>query len=180
MRRREFIATVGTAPAWWASSLFAQRSIPTIGVLSTTAPEQWKPFVDAVFVGLKELDFVEGRDFKITYRWALGHYDQLPALAADLIRERVNLIIAIAPPAARAAKAATETIPIVFISGADPVQLGLVNSINRPGGNVTGVNFITGELGAKLIELAVELVPRARAIALLINPDNQNNLAQAK
>jgi len=180
MRRREFLGALSGAAAAWPVTALAQRSIPVIGLLSTTDPEQWKPLVAAVFAGLKELDFVEGRDFKITYRWALGHYDQLPAFAADLVREQVDLIIAVAPPAARAAKAATQTIPIVFMSGADPVQLGLVASVSRPGGNITGINFVTGELGGKLLELILELVPQAKSIALLVNPDNQNTVTQAK
>jgi putative ABC transport system substrate-binding protein len=114
------------------------------------------------------------------YRWADGQYDRLPGLAAELVRDRVDLIVAVAPPAALAAKAATSSIPIVFSSGADPVKLGLVASFNKPGGNVTGVTFIVAELGPKILEVILELIPQAKTVAYLANPDNQSTVTQAK
>ena len=148
-----------------------QKAMPVIGVLSTGSPGP-SPFMAAFRQGLSEAGYVEGQNLAIEYRWAEGHYDRLPALAADLVGRKVDLIMAGSPPSALAAKSATSTIPIVFRSGADPVGDGLVASLARPGGNLTGVSFVADELTAKRLELLSELVPRAGVIALLVNPNN--------
>src|SRR4029453_4497040 len=150
-----------------------QKAMPVIGVLSTgSSSASSEPFMGAFRQGLSEAGYVEGRNLVIEYRWAEGHYDRLPALAADLVGRKVGLIRAASPPSALAAKSATSTIPIVFRSGADPVRDGLVASLARPGGNPTGGSFIAAELPAKRPELLAELVPRAEVIALLMNPNN--------
>jgi len=150
-----------------------QKAMPVIGVLSTGSPSaSSNPFMDAFRQGLSEAGYVEGQNVAIEYRWAEGHYDRLPALAADLVGRKVDLIMAPTPPSALAAKSATSTIPIVFRGGYDPVGGGLVASLARPGGNLTGVSVIGDELTAKRLELLSELVPRARVIALLMNPNN--------
>src|SRR5262245_27578834 len=145
--------------------------MPLIGVLSTGSPSA-SLFLGAFRRGLSEAGYVEGQNLAIEYRWAEGNYDRLPALAADLVSRKVDLIMASSPPSALAAKRATSTIPIVFRSGADPDADGLVASIARPGGNLTGVSFAADELTAKRLELLFELVPRARVMALLVNPNN--------
>jgi putative ABC transport system substrate-binding protein len=150
-----------------------QKAMPVIGVLSTGSPGPSSASSMAAFrQGLSEAGYVEGQNVAIEYRWAEGHYDRLPALAADLVGRKVDLIMANSPPSALAAKSATSTIPIVFRSGADPVGDGLVASLARPGGNLTGISFVADELTAKRLELLSELVPRARVIALLMNPSN--------
>jgi putative ABC transport system substrate-binding protein len=150
-----------------------QKAMPVIGVLYAGSPRSSSaPFMDAFRQGLSEAGYVEGQNLAIEYRWAEGHYDRLPALAADLVGRKVDLIMASSPPSALAAKSATSTIPIVFRSGADPVRDGLVASLARPGGNLTGVSFIADELTAKRLELLSELAPRAGVIALLMNPNN--------
>ena len=150
-----------------------QKAMPVIGVLHTGSPgPSFAPFMAAFRQGLSEAGYVEGQNLAIEYRWAEGHYDRLPALAVDLVGRKVDLIMANSPPSALAAKSATSTIPIVFRSGADPVRDGLVASLARPGGNLTGVSFIADELTAKRLELLSELVPRAGVIALLMNPNN--------
>ena len=150
-----------------------QKAMPVIGVLSTGSPGPSSASSMAAFrQGLSEAGYVEGQNLAIEYRWAEGHYDRLPALAADLVGRKVDLIMANSPPSALAAKSATSTIPIVFRSGADPVGDGLVASLARPGGNLTGISFVADELTAKRLELLSELVPRARVIALLMNPSN--------
>jgi putative ABC transport system substrate-binding protein len=148
-----------------------QKAMPVIGVLNTGSPGP-SPLMAAFRQGLSEAGYVEGQNVAIEYRWAEGHYDRLPALAADLVGRKVDLIMANSPPSALAAKSATSTIPIVFRSGADPVRDGLIASLARPGGNLTGVSFVADELTAKRLELLSELVPRARVIALLVNPNN--------
>jgi putative ABC transport system substrate-binding protein len=172
--RRAFLASIaGSLLAGPLAAEAQQRAMPVIGVLSTGSPgPSSAPFMAAFRQGLSEAGYVEGQNLAIEYRWAEGHYDRLPALAADLVGRKVDLIMASSPPSALAAKSATSTIPIVFRSGADPVADGLVASLARPGGNLTGVSFVADELTAKRLELLSELVPRARVIALLMNPNN--------
>jgi putative tryptophan/tyrosine transport system substrate-binding protein len=146
--------------------------VPVIGLLGTAAASEWKPYVDAFYRGLGEVGYVEGRNVAIEARWANGQYERLPAMAADLIQRQTTVIVALSTPAARAAKAATATIPVVFTTISDPVQMGLVASLNRPGGNVTGVTNLSAEVGPKLLELLREAVPTAKIIALLVNPTN--------
>jgi putative tryptophan/tyrosine transport system substrate-binding protein len=151
-----------------------QRALPVIGFLSPASPGPFAPFVAAFHRGLNETGYVEGQNVAIEYRWAEDRVDRLPALATDLVGRKVDVILAGGPPAARAAKNATPTIPIVFHSGSDPVADGLVASLARPGGNLTGVSFLTVDVMAKRFELLSELVPRAKAIALLVNPNDRN------
>jgi putative ABC transport system substrate-binding protein len=172
--RRTFLA--GTGAVLLAAPLAAraqQKAMAVIGVLHTGSPgPSSAPFMAAFRQGLSEAGYVEGQNLAIEYRWAEGHYDRLPALAADLVGRKVDLIMANSPPSALAAKSATSTIPIVFRHGGDPVGDGLVASLAQPGGNLTGVSVLADELTAKRLELLSELVPRAGVIALLMNPDN--------
>src|SRR5213082_1085518 len=174
MQRREALALlVGAAVALPLAGRAQQKAMPVIGVLNTGSPgPSSTPFMAAFLQGLSEAGYVEGQNVTVEYRWAEGHYDQLPALAADLVGRKVDLIMASSPPSALAAKSATSTIPIVFRSGADPVGDGLVASLARPGGNLTGVSFVADELTAKRLQLLSELVPGAGVIALLMNPNN--------
>ena len=148
--------------------------MPVIGFLGSGSPGPSAPFTAAFRQGLAETGFVEGQNVAIEYRWAEGHYDRLPALAAELVGRKVDVIAAGGPPPALAAKGATSTIPIVFSSGDDPVATGLVASLARPGGNVTGISFLNVELHPKRLELLAEMAPQARVIALLVNPTNSN------
>src|SRR5947209_8088196 len=149
--------------------------MPVIGVLSAnSASTSSGPFMVAFRQGLNDAGYIEGQNVAIEYRWAEGNYDRLAALAADLVGRKVDLIMAGSPPSAVAAKSATSTIPIVFRGGADPVADGLVASLAHPGGNLTGVSFVPNELTAKRLELLSELVPQARVIALLVNPNSAN------
>ncbi len=172
MNRRGVIALLsGAAVAWAFAARAQQKAMPVIGVLGSTAPGPAVPFAANFAKGLSEAGYVEGRNVAIDYRWAEGHYDRLPALAADLVARKVDVIVTQGgPPSTLAAKSATSTIPIVFL-GSDPVELGLVASIARPGGNLTGVIFMSRELMPKRLELLAELVPQANVIALLVNPN---------
>ena len=146
--------------------------MPVIGFLHGASPESYVPMVTALRQGLKEAGYVDGRNLAIEFRWAEGKYDRLPALAADLVHHGIAAIVAAPTPAALAAKAATATIPIVFLTGGDPIKLGLAASLSRPGGNATGVAILTAMLAAKRVELLHELVPQATVIAVLVNPTN--------
>lgn len=171
MRRREFITALGGMTVAWSVVTRAQQPMKKIGFLSVSSPGPHAPFVAAFNEGLKEVGFIEGQNLAIEYSWAEGNFDRLPALAADLIHNKVDVIAAMSGDVSiRAAIRASSTIPVVFITGSDPVQTGLVASLARPGGNVTGLSMIATELMAKRFELLSELVPQIRTIALLINP----------
>src|SRR5437868_4549474 len=181
IRRREFISLLGGAAAWPLAARAQQPAVPIIGYLSSRSPGESTHIVAAFRRGLREAGFAEGENMVVAFRWAEGDYDRLPALAADLVGSRVALIVAAGgPPSALAAKAATSNIPIVFSSVTDPVRLGLVSSLNRPGGNVTGMASFTTALGAKRLGLLHELVPSASTIAVLMNPKNPGAEADAK
>jgi putative ABC transport system substrate-binding protein len=171
MRRREFIALFGGAATWPIAARAQQRPPAVIGFLSSSALADRARYLPAFRQGIRETGYVEGQNVAIEYRWAQDQYDRLPDLAADLVRSQVTVIAAHDTPSAIVAKAATTTIPIVFASGGDPVKLGLVASLNRPGGNVTGITFILAELGAKHLGLLHELQPGAVRVGVLVDPN---------
>jgi ABC-type uncharacterized transport system substrate-binding protein len=178
IQRREFIVSLSMA-AWPLAAHAQQPVMPIIGFLNSTSPDGYEPMVAAFRQGLKETGYIESQNVAIEYRWASGQYDRIPALAAELVRRHVVVIVA-NTPANLAAKGATSTIPIVFTTGGDPVQMGLVATLNRPGGNVTGVTQLLAEVAPKRLELAHEMVPTATVIAVLLNPANPNTEAQLR
>jgi len=173
VRRCEFIATVGSLVAWPLAALAQQVQMPVIGYLNGGSAAQLPNLLAGFRKGLIETGYTEGRNVRLEYRYADGDYDRLPALAADLVSRQVSAIVATAgTPTIRAAKTATSTIPIVFVIGGDPVMFGIVDSLNRPGGNITGITLLGTEIAAKRLGLLLELVPRAAVIAVLANPKN--------
>ena len=182
MRRRDFIkGFVGSAAAWPTVTRAQQPAIPVIGFLNSASPDSYAPQLTGFRQGLHEVGYAEGQNVTIEFRWAKSRYDRLRELAAELVHRQVAIIVATGGSVSGiAAKSVTTTIPIVFTSGGDPVQVGLVKSLNRPGGNVTGVSLFTSTLAAKRLELLHELVPAARVIALLVNPANPNSEPDTK
>jgi putative tryptophan/tyrosine transport system substrate-binding protein len=170
MRRREFITLLGGAAAWPLAARAQQPAMPVVGYLSALSEAPAAAPLAAFRRGLNETGFAEGRNVAIEFRWAEGQYQRLPAMAAELVGRRVSLILAQSPPAAIAAKTATTTTPIVFVVGFDPVGVGLVASLNRPGGNATGMTLISPALGQKRLEMLREIAPKASVIAMLVNP----------
>ncbi len=180
MRRREFIVLLGAAVALPNPTCAEQSEMPVVGFLNSGSSQGFQTILAAFRQGLSESGYVEGQNLTIDYRWADGDYERLPRLAADLVGNQVSAILAGAPPAIIAAKSTTTTIPIVFTSGGDPVELGFVSSLNRPGGNVTGVSFLVNELGAKRLELLRELVPAATSVGFLANPTRPSFQSEVK
>jgi putative ABC transport system substrate-binding protein len=181
MKRREFIGLAGGAAAWPLAARAQRPGMPVIGFVSTASPRgSYERSLSAFLKALEEAGYVDGHNVAIEYRWAEGRNDRLPSLVTDLVQRKVNVIAAPTTPAALAAKAATENIPVVFTTIADPVQIGLVRSLNRPGGNMTGVTLLSVEVGPKLLELLHDMVPKAAIMALLINPTNPNIETQSR
>src|SRR6516164_8628702 len=170
MRRREFITLLGGAAAWPLMAQAQQPTIPVIGLLGSATANEWTPYVKAFHQGLRDAGYVEGDNVAIEARWANSQYERLPAMAAELVQRHVTVIAAFSTTAAHAAHAATATIPIVFTTNRDPVQIGFVTSLARPGGNMTGATNLSLEVGPKLLELLHEAIPTAKIVALLVNP----------
>ena len=179
MRRREFITVLSGAAAWSLAAR-AQEERPVIGFLSAVSEAATPASVSAFRRGLGETGFVDGRNVTIEYRWAEGRYESLPAMAAQLVRRPVSLILAQAPPAALAAKAATADIPIVFVVGFDPVGAGLVTDLNHPGGNATGMTLINNVLGQKRLEMLRDLSPKTSTVAMLVNPVSPDTISEIR
>jgi putative ABC transport system substrate-binding protein len=180
MRRREFITLLGGATAAWPLVARAQQALPVVGWLDTLSLEERREGVAAFHAALQETGYREGQSVAFEYRWAERQSDRLPSLAADLVRRQVTVIFAVNAASALAAKAATTTIPIVFATGGDPVSLGIVSRLNRPGGNLTGVSGLGNALGSKRLQLLHDLAPGAEAMAYLVNPANPNAQGDAK
>ena len=180
MRRREFIVLAGGAAAVWPLAAQAQAAMPVIGYLAAGSSNGDEQIAAALLKGLAETGYEDGKNIRIEYRWADNQYERLPSMAADLVRQKVAVIAATTTPAAKAAKQATTTIPIVFTTISDPVQIGFVGSLSRPGGNVTGVTLLSVEVGPKLLELLRGAAPSATVMGLLVNPTNPNAESQVK
>ena len=182
MRRREFISLIGGVAAMWPLAARAQRTpLPVIGFLNSVSPQPFANYVAGFRAGLKETGYIDGQNVAIEFRWAEGHYDRLPGMAADLVRRQVAVLVSTGgAPSVVAAKAATSTIPIVFTIAVDPVQLGLVASLSRPGGNTTGVNFLTAALEGKRLGLLRALLPGVQLIAVLLNPNRPDHADQTR
>ena len=180
MRRRDFIRALASSASLWPLIGHAQPAMPVVGYLAAGNPTSEARLVDAFIKGLAKAGYEDGKNARIEYRWADNQYDRLPSMAADLVRRQVAVIAATTTPAAHAAKAATRTIPIVFTSIADPVQVGFVTSLNRPDGNVTGATLLSVEIGPKLVELLHTAVPSAGTMVLLVNPTNPNAETQTR
>jgi ABC-type uncharacterized transport system substrate-binding protein len=181
IRRREFITLIGGVAAVWPVGARAQEpAMPVIGFMSGASAAPWAHLVAAFHEGLKVIGFVEGQNVDIDFHWADGQYDRLPTIAAELVRRKVAVIVAVGSPAVLPAVAATPTIPIVFITGGDPIKLGIVRSLNRPAGNATGVYLFAADIEAKRLGLLRDLVPTSALIGVLLNPNNANAETQSK
>jgi putative tryptophan/tyrosine transport system substrate-binding protein len=173
MNRREFVTLLGGAAAWPAAARAQQSAMPVIGILASVSPAPYASYIAAVKEGLRQTGYVEGRNVAIEYRWAEGQYDRLPQQAIELVDRGIAVIVLVGGgPTTAAAKAATATIPIVFVTGEDPVKSGAVASLNRPGGNATGVSLLTVAMEAKRLQLLHELMPNAAVVAIIVNPNN--------
>jgi putative ABC transport system substrate-binding protein len=180
MRRREFVALLGGTFLSPLAARAQQPGVPVIAFLSSRSLEESAPHTSAFLQGIKQFGYLDGHNAAIEYRWAMGRYDRLPALANELVGLRPAVMIAAGgTPSARAARSATSSIPVLFVIGDDPVKAGLVTSLNRPGGNATGVSLMTGALGGKRLELLAQLVPKAQVVALLVNPQGEDADPQA-
>jgi putative ABC transport system substrate-binding protein len=181
MRRREFITLVGGAAAWPLAAHAQQAVLPVVGFLNSASPLPWENYVAGFRAGLKEAGFVDGQNVTIEFRWAEGHYDRLPEMAADLVHRKVAVLVATGgTPSITAAKAATTTIPIVFTTGSDPARAGFVSSLSQPGGNMTGVNLFITAMESKRLGLLRALIPGVQLIAVFLNPNTQNYARQKR